>query len=144
MTPVCVFHGVDSAEILRRLDSKPARMVELDEALEAFRSHLDRRPESVRAAIARKRSAQDAEDLRRFISATAHLPDRAFGTIAKPEPFRQLCIGLGRLRRIRMTDLWHDEPARQHPRRGRDPRRRPDPLEVVEAADREGPVAEDS
>lgn len=108
MTPVV--YGPDSAEILRRLKSKPARMVELDEALEAVRARLDRRPESVRAAIARKRDVQDAEDMRRFIEATAHLSDGDFGPFDFHGP---LTVGMGSRRRWAMLARWNSEGSRR-------------------------------
>lgn len=66
-----------------------------------------------RAAIERKRRANNERDRRRFIAAMAGLPDSAFGTIAKPPEYQRLIAGLGRLRRARLFDLWHGEPRRR-------------------------------
>lgn len=110
-------YSIDAAEILRRLASGLKRMIGLNEALADVRDHLDRRPESVRDAIDRKRAEVLDSDRRRFVSATAHLPDDVF--VDEPHPIReQLCAGLGRTRRILMVDLWHDEPRRRAARTG--------------------------
>lgn len=112
VTPV--IYGPDSAEILRRLKRKPKRLVELDEALDAVRDYLDRRPESVRAAIERKRDVQDAEDLRRFIRATAHLSDAEF---SRPLPEgHPLTAGMGFRRKWAMKIRWNSERGRRHRR----------------------------
>lgn len=107
-------YGPDSAEILRRLKRRPKRVVELDDALEAVRDDLDRRPESVRAAIERKRGIQDAEDMRRFIAATAHLSDAEFSR-SLPEN-NPLTEGMGFRRKWAMKIRWNSEPARRRRR----------------------------
>lgn len=92
-------YGSDSAEILRRLPRKAKR--------EAARS----RPISVRTAIARKRAAQDAQDLRRFIVATAHLSDAEIsGPFPRDHP---LTIGMGSRRRWAMMVRWNSETRRR-------------------------------
>lgn len=107
-------YDLDASEILRRLSRKPARMVELDDALGAVRNLLDHRPASVRTAIATKRVTQDAEDLRRFIGATAHLPDDVFEDCdLRDVDGRALVAGLGRRRADAMWRRWYDEPARR-------------------------------
>lgn len=115
MTPS---YDIDSAEILRRLSSKPKRMVELDEVLKAVCSHLDRRPASVRAAIARKRVAPDAEDRRRFIAATAHMPDSEFldctgRPIVHTAVPSHLLEGCGSRRRRAFARMMRDERHRR-------------------------------
>jgi hypothetical protein len=73
----------------------------------------------VRDAITRTRAKTLERDRRRFISATASLPDDAF--LDSPHLIReQLCAGLGRTRRILMVERWHDETRRRAARTGHD------------------------
>ncbi|HMQ92482.1 MAG TPA: hypothetical protein PKA33_16065 [Amaricoccus sp.] len=64
-----------------------------------------------RVAIDRKRMAAEERDRRRFLVATAHLPDEEFGYLL-PE-HHPICIAIGRHRRHQMWMRWIGERSRR-------------------------------